>query len=123
MRVDPHGPPSVASRRPSGPGLVAAWVVFSSYCSCTGWVLSALHQLNRAGYTVAFLCGVAAIWLLRARLFPGDLQGWNRRKLQRRFGRGFPLAFLILASLAILGGALHPPSNYDAHAYRLPRML
>jgi hypothetical protein len=69
------------------------------------------------------MCGAAAVWLLRARLFPGNFRGWNWRKQQRRFGRAFPRAFLILGLLAILGGALHPPSNYDAHAYRLPRVL
>jgi hypothetical protein len=45
------------------------------------------------------------------------------RKQRRRFRRSFPLAFLILASLAICGGAIHAPSNYDAMAYRIPRVL
>jgi len=45
------------------------------------------------------------------------------RKIRRRFRRPFPLAFLILAALAFLGGALYPPTNYDALAYRLPRIL
>jgi hypothetical protein len=45
------------------------------------------------------------------------------RRQRRRFGRAFPLAFLILALLAILGGAIHAPSNYDAMAYRIPRAL
>jgi hypothetical protein len=30
---------------------------------------------------------------------------------------------LILAALAILGGVLHAPNNYDALAYRVPRVL
>ncbi|PWU19522.1 MAG: hypothetical protein C5B50_06365 [Verrucomicrobia bacterium] len=34
-----------------------------------------------------------------------------------------PLSFLVLAFLAFLGGALYPPSNYDALAYRVPRVL
>jgi hypothetical protein len=45
------------------------------------------------------------------------------RKQRRRFARALPLAFLVLASLAILGGAIHAPSNYDALAYRIPRVL
>ena len=47
----------------------------------------------------------------------------RRQKFRRRFRRPFPLAFLILAALAFLGGALHPPTNYDALAYRIPRVL
>ena len=107
----------------SGPVAVAAWIVFCSFCSCAGWVLSALHQLNAAGYAVGFLLGLGTVWALRARLFPGGVRGWNLRKGRRRFRRTFPLAFLVLAFLAILGGAIHPPSNYDALAYRIPRVL
>ena len=117
------GPLPAASAGRNGPAGVAVWVVFSSFCTCAGWVLSAVHQLNVAGYAVAFLLGLAAVWLLRERLFPGNLGGWNLRRQRRRFGRPFPLAFLVLALLAILGGAIHAPSNYDAMAYRIPRVL
>jgi hypothetical protein len=47
----------------------------------------------------------------------------NVRKLRARFRRLFPLSFLVLAALAILGGLLHPPNNYDAMTYRIPRVL
>src|SRR5260370_26600698 len=49
--------------------------------------------------------------------------GHHWRKLKQRFARPFPLAFLALALLAILGGALHAPNNYDALAYLTPRVL
>jgi hypothetical protein len=117
------GRPAAQGAVLSGPAIVAAWVVFSAFCSCAGWVLSALHQLNAAGYAVTFLLGLAVVWTLRERLLPGNIRGWNLRKQRRRFRRAFPLAFLILASLAILGGAIYPPSNYDALAYRIPRVL
>ena len=107
----------------NGPALVAAWVVLSAFCSCAGWVLSALHQLNIAGYAVTFSLGMAAVWTLRKRVLPEIVWGWNLQEQRRRFGRAFPLAFLIVASLALLGGAVHPPSNYDALAYRIPRVL
>jgi hypothetical protein len=45
------------------------------------------------------------------------------QKYLRRFRKPFPLAFLVLAVLAFLGGALHPANNYDALAYRTPRVL
>ena len=103
--------------------MLTAWIVFSALCSCAGWILSALHQLNAAGYAVVFLVSLAAVWMLRRRLFPEGLRGWVFRKARRRFRRPFPLAFLILALLAILGGVIHAPSNYDALAYRVPRVL
>jgi len=53
------------------------------------------------------------------RIFPHI--SWRRWK--RRFRRPFSLAFLILAAMAFLGGALYAPSNYDALAYRVPRVL
>ncbi len=37
------------------------WVLFCVYFSIAGWTLSALHQLNRAGYLVATLIGLAAL--------------------------------------------------------------
>jgi hypothetical protein len=45
------------------------------------------------------------------------------KKLKRRFRRAFPLAFLILAAMVFLSGALYAPTNYDALAYRNPRVL
>ena len=92
-------------------------------CICAGWILSIIHQLSAGGYAAAFLLALVAVWALRKRLFPGGFSRWNLRKLRRRFSRAFPLAFLVLALLATLGGAIHGPSNYDALAYRIPRVL
>jgi hypothetical protein len=82
-----------------------------------------LHQLNAAGYLIALLIGFVAfvVWWKQAsgRIFPHS----SRKKLNRRFRRPFPLAFLILAAMAFLGGVLYAPSNYDALAYRVPRVL
>ena len=105
------------------PTAILIWVWFCEYLNCVGWTLSVLHQLNAAGYAVALLLGGVALmaWWKQtsARIFPHI--SW--RKLKRRFRRPFPLAFLILAAMAFLGGALYAPSNYDALAYRLPRIL
>jgi hypothetical protein len=102
---------------------VAVWLVVCVLLNVAGWVLSALGQLNRAGYAVVFvLAGAAACgwWLWRRpRLEPGFR--WSR--LRRRYRRGLPLGFAVLAGLAILGGVLHGPSNYDGLAYRIPRVL
>src|SRR6185312_10295516 len=44
-------------------------------------------------------------------------------KFFRRFRGAFPLAFFIVAAMEITGGILYPPTNYDALAYRVPRVL
>ena len=108
---------------PKSPGPAAIWIVFCAFCSCTGWILSALHQLNAAGYAMAFMVGIAALVLLRRRFFTGGITRLSWPKLRRRFARPFPLAFLILSALAIVGGVLYAPNNYDALAYRVPRVL
>ena len=105
------------------PTAILIWIWFCAYLNCVGWTLSALHQLNAAGYVVALLLGAVAlaVWWKPAsgRIVPHI--SW--RKLKHRFRRPFPLAFLILTAMAGLGGVLYAPSNYDALAYRLPRVL
>ena len=121
---------------------VTGWIVLCAFCNCAGWVLSALHQLNVGGYAVAFLLGLAALVIWRKKLFPErttpERAGLGAKlasvpdqesgapkavaRCVRRFRRAFPLGFMILATLAILGGVLHAPNNYDALAYRVPRM-
>ena len=102
---------------------VALWIVFCAFCACAGWILSLLHQLNAAGYAVAFLLGLAVVLALGGRIFAGGVPRWNWRKLRRRFSRPFPLAFLILAALAILGGALYAPNNYPDYFAEAIRSL
>src|SRR2546425_286456 len=105
------------------PASLTAWILFCAFCNVIGWLLSAVHLLNAAGYGITFALGVAAAWVFRRELFPGAGLRWSPKKFRRRFGRGLPLAFLALGLLAILGGAIHPPNNYDALAYRTPRVL
>ena len=102
---------------------VVIWIWFCAYLNCVGWTLSALHQLNRPGYAIAFAVGLAAVWLWKKQTGARLLPRIHFPKYRRRFRRLFPLAFLILAALAFLGGALHAPTNFDALAYRTPRVL
>lgn len=103
--------------------MAAVWICLCAFLNCLGWLLSALHMLNRTGYLVAFALAGIAVWFWHKRANPKLFSAIAPRKLKSRFRRGFPRAFLILAALAILGGVLYPPSNYDALAYRVPRML
>jgi hypothetical protein len=100
------------------PRSVVGWIFFCGYCNATGWLLSALHQLNALGYAIAF-----ASFLIGAVFFFWTGRRGRRRSLGRRFGRLLPLLLAIVAGLALLGGAIHSPSNYDALAYRTPRVL
>ena len=105
--------------------LVAVWILLCALLNFAGWGLSALHALNETGYVVVLLLIVAGGWIWRRELgLGGGGRGrLNPRKFCRRFRRLFPASFLGLAGLAILGGLLHPPANYDALAYRIPRVL
>ncbi|MEI7958563.1 MAG: hypothetical protein WCI40_05600, partial [Verrucomicrobiota bacterium] len=91
--------------------------------SCSGWLLSALGQLNAVGYGVALAVGVA-LWIGFGRAICG-CPHWkfSAGKFRRRYARALPALFLLLACLAILGGLLYAPSNYDALTYRFPRIL
>jgi len=103
--------------------LLLLWVWFCAYLNCAGWALSALHELNAAGYAVALLPGIIALFVWKQKNSKPILPPAFWHKFRRRVRRPFPLAFLILAALAFLGGALHAPNNFDAMAYRLPRVL
>jgi hypothetical protein len=105
------------------PAAVAVWIWFCAFLNVAGWTLSAVHQLNAGGYAVALLAWLAALLVWRKITAAHTLPRIRWRKFRRRFRRSFPLACLILAALAFLGGALHPPDNFDAMAYRIPRIL
>ena len=111
-------------RRPADTSQPAAvWILYCVFCNCTGWALSAIHQLNLMGYGMAFVLGAIGfvIWQRKVRA-----DGWGAfkpHKLKRRFRRPFAAAFLVLAALALLGGVIHAPNNYDGLAYRTPRVL
>ncbi len=105
------------------PSAIVIWIWLCAYLNCAGWVLSALHQLNQGGYAIVFGLGLGVVvaWERKASAQILPRLQWQKRR--RRFRRAFPLAFLILAALAFLGGLLHAPANYDALAYRTPRVL
>jgi hypothetical protein len=105
------------------PTLVLLWVWVCAYLNCAGWALSALHQLNAGGYAVVLALGAVALIFWRRQSSPDFFSKIHWRKYARRFRRPFPLAFLILATMAFLGGAIYAPTNYDALAYREPRVL
>src|SRR4051812_38675832 len=101
--------------------LFVLWTVFAVFCQCAGWILSALGALNVLGYaacfSIFFIGALLCFKSVRARQFA------LLQKYRRRLRRPFPLAFAIVATLAIAGGIMYSPNNFDAHTYRTPRVL
>jgi len=105
--------------------VVRCWILLSTMLVGAGWMLSALHQLNRAGYAVVFaLAGIAAIfWRQKTRWRPQKNPAQICHSFRRHFKRPAPFIFLLLVLLAFLSGSLLPDLNYDTDAYRLPRVF
>jgi hypothetical protein len=101
----------------------ALWICCCAYLICAGWILSALNELNTAGYAVALLAGAGSLAIWPGKTGGRLLMGFRRPKGRRRFKKILPLAFLTVAVLELAGGILYAPCNYDALTYRLPRML
>lgn len=102
------------------------WLLVSALLIAGGWLLSVLHSLNVGGCIGLLFClGVLLPGWVKKRANESRPQrpcnGWRRFKTH--FRRPLPLAFLLLAALAVLGGVLYAPNNYDGLSYRLPRML
>ena len=104
---------------------IRIWILLSTLLVGAGWVLSALHQLNRAGYAAVFaVAGIAAFfWQRKTGWRPQKNPAQLFQKFRRRFKRRAPQFFFLLALLALLSGALLPDLNYDTDAYRLPRVF
>lgn len=103
--------------------VVVIWVWLCAYLNCAGWALSACQALNRAGYAVVLALGLGILWFWSWKTSSPILPQMRLPKFRWRFRHAFPLAFLVLAVLAFLGGALYAPANYDTLAYRTPRVL
>jgi len=91
------GHPEIRLRAPLP---LIVWILFCVVCNFAGWVLSLLHQLNAAGYTVVFVVAIGAGFACGERAWRAR-GGLELSRLRRRFRRPFPLAFLGLALLAI----------------------
>ncbi len=101
--------------------LTASWIIFSAWCVISGQVLSFFGILNQTGYAVALVSGIIlSVWPLWKSLAFSNRQTMFRWK---RFTKIFPLLYLACFILAFVGGCIHPPTNYDAFCYRIPRML
>jgi hypothetical protein len=108
---------------------VQVWVWVSAWASAAGWTLSACGWLNRTGYVVAAVLGLALWFWARPRSAPSSVCNprssrfrWRGVRL-RRFRRWLPLCFVMFATLVLLSGLLYAPSNHTGLSYRIPRVL
>jgi hypothetical protein len=102
--------------------LAGLWLIWSAWCSVSGWLLSAANRLDGVGYLAMtpVLFGAGWLWL---RATAGKTEKFNFAKIFRRLRRPAPLVFVIIAALSLLGGILYAPWSFDATTYRLPRIL
>lgn len=103
------------------PAAALLWVC--AYFNLAGWVLSALHQLNRTGYGIMVLLGMGLLLAWFRTPLGKEWPPFRRQQLCRRFRRPLPAIYLCVMGLVLIGGILYAPGNYDALTYRLPRML
>ena len=104
---------------------VRIWILFSTLLVAAGWILSALHELNRAGYGVVFaLAAIATVfWQRKTGWKPEKNFRQLLHKFKNRFKRPAPAIFLVLAIASFAGGALYFCTDLDSNAYRTPRVL
>lgn len=104
---------------------VRIWILLSTLLVSAGWILSALHQLNRVGYLAAFLLPIiAGFFWQRTHSEPRQpISVRKLKKFRRRFRRPAPRFFLVLALLSFGSAIFLPDLNYDSAAYKLPRVF
>src|SRR5208282_4451292 len=94
------------------------WIWCCAYLNCAGWTLSALHELNTAGYAIALLIGFTVLFVWRKKTSENFSPQIRCQGLRRRFRRPLPAIFMLVTVLIFLGGTLYAPTNYDALTYR-----
>jgi hypothetical protein len=110
---------------------VKGWILVSTWASLAGWSLSLSGHFNQTSYTwslvflafaLALLCGKTKSLRSKAFFYPIC---YLKRLRENPFNpcSWLPLLFIFVAFLALAGGILYTPSNYDALSYRLPRIL
>lgn len=103
---------------------VQFWLWISALATLAGWTLSAVGELNRVGYIVAFALFAGFIVLQRHSFgFSNEKLLLAMRKARRRFCRALPFCFFALAVLIFAGGVMYLPDNYTGITYRDGRIL
>ena len=101
---------------------LAIWILWSAWCSLSGWGLSALGHLDRAGYALALSVFVVGIMLThRHWTFPSSRPMFLFRRSTYR--RWLPKLWLLLVIISLIGGLCYRADNYDYMTYRFSRLI
>jgi hypothetical protein len=104
--------------------LAGCWLLWSAWCSLSGWGLSAVNQLSGLGHLAALPLLLAAIWFWLKKTASSPNNFSNFAKWRRRLFRRLPLIYLTIAGLSLLAALVNPnPWSFDSMTYRLPRVL
>jgi hypothetical protein len=104
--------------------LAGLWLIWAAWCSCSGWLLSAVHQLDGFGYAALLpvLIGCGWFWL-KSTAPAKPISFGSQKKFLRRLRQPAPLVYFAIVVLSLLGGLLYAPWSFDAASYRLPRIF
>ncbi|MCE0498812.1 MAG: hypothetical protein LV481_12790 [Methylacidiphilales bacterium] len=103
--------------------VLALWILFSAWCSLSGWLLSIVGALNPWGYGLGFLAFIAALAIFGRQLLLSEEKSPFRRGRMLHSRWLLPKIWLSLTVLVFIGGLLYQPVNYDHLTYRFPRIL
>jgi phage-related protein len=81
--------------------MIVAWICLCAFLNCVGWLLSALHLLNRTGYFVAIGFAMLA-WIVQNR----ELHAWATLVVG-----GFALANAVIGSWLVWRLLRDPPAG------------
>jgi hypothetical protein len=108
---------------PGGSAWTAHWVILAAACNIAGWLLSLFGSLT----PIWLAFGILVAWLALIVLCrPGSLPFPYRQGLLRFYLRpqnALRWSFVLVAALALMGGIMHAPNNFDALNFRLPKVL
>jgi len=121
--IQKHAEPDVHPL-PLGLRLAGLWLIWSTWCSTSGWLLSAIRHLDGRGYVALLPVLFWCCWYWLKSTGPLEQSAFRPTgKLFRRLRQPAALIYLAIALLSLLGGLLHTPWSFDAASYRLPRIL
>lgn len=105
--------------------LSGLWLIWATWASASGWLLSLAGALGATGYLICLPVLLAAGFLWWKHTRPAEGMASLRYRIRRpRSGTGWlKVVFQWVAGLSLTAALIHVPWSFDAVTYRLPRCL
>lgn len=104
--------------------LAGLWIVWSAWCSVSGWLLSSVHQLNGYGYAALLPALLAFGWFwLRSTAPASPVRRGSPKRWLRHLRQPLSLVYFLVVVSSLLAGLWYEPWSSDATLYRLPRVF